>query len=97
MKWVDYLVKQGFIVSDDEGNKKLSLKGTVSSFIQEVNPLVFGDIISNGELRRATSELLMATLSAFISMRSKDEHGNSTKYQGSSGELINISNKVTCK
>ena len=95
MKWVDYLVKQGFIVSDDEGNKKLSLKGTVSSFIQEVNPLVFGDIISNGELRRATSELLMATLSAFISMRSKDEHGNSTKYQGSSGELINISNKVT--
>ena len=60
-------------VPKENSNYILTEKGFIASQIQEVNPLVFSEILINGTLNNLTVEELVAVLSSFVSLRVPEE------------------------
>ena len=77
---LDYLYENKYIevsdnnnVSDNNKQYKLTIKGIIANSIQEVEGMVFTDIILDGYLDNLTPELLASVLSSFTNIRVKDD------------------------
>lgn len=88
---LDYLTKNDFIkvnTFDDIKKYELTSKGKVAYSIQEVEGMVFTDIILNGYFDDLTPECLASILASFTNIRVKEEYKTYTPEYNSDCEYI---------
>jgi len=70
----DFLKKDGFIIDgDNEGDVKLTFKGSLASHLREIHCLAFANILEQKKLEDFEAKQLVAVFSCFTNITTSDE------------------------